>query len=118
MKEFQYTVKDACGIHARPAGLLVKTVKGFASSATLEKDGKSCDMRKLMALMGMGVKQGETVTVKVEGDDEEAAAAAIQKFLTENSDSAVKMRKALAGELRGLFLDCRSSAAPAQMKKE
>lgn len=62
MKEFQYTVKDACGIHARPAGLLVKTVKGFASSATLEKDGKSCDMRKLMALMGMGVKQGETVT--------------------------------------------------------
>ena len=30
MKEFQYTVKDACGIHARPAGLLVKTVKGFA----------------------------------------------------------------------------------------
>ena len=36
MKEFQYTVKDACGIHARPAGLLVKTVKGFASSATLE----------------------------------------------------------------------------------
>ena len=84
MKEFQYTVKDACGFHARPAGLLVKTVKGFASSATLEKDGKSCDMRKLMALMGMGVKQGETVTVKVEGDDEEAAAAAIQKFLTEN----------------------------------
>ena len=84
MKEFQYTVKDACGIHARPAGLLVKTVKGFASTATLEKDGKSCDMRKLMALMGMGVKQGETITIKVEGDDEEAAAAAIQKFLTEN----------------------------------
>ena len=84
MKEVQYTVKDACGIHARPAGLLVKTVKGFASTATLEKDGKSCDMRKLMALMGMGVKQGETITIKVEGDDEEAAAAAIQKFLTEN----------------------------------
>ena len=67
MKEFQYTVKDACGIHARPAGLLVKVAKGFASTATLEKDGKSCDMRKLMALMGMGVKQGDTVTVQVEG---------------------------------------------------
>ena len=84
MKEFQYTVKDACGIHARPAGLLVKVAKGFASTATLEKDGKSCDLRKLMALMGMGVKQGETVTIKVEGDDEEAAAEAIQKFLSEN----------------------------------
>ena len=84
MKDRQYTVKDACGIHARPAGLLVKVVKGFSSTATLEKNGKTCDLRKLMALMGMGVKQGETVTVKVEGEDEEAAAAAIQQFLTEN----------------------------------
>ena len=84
MKEFQYTVKDACGIHARPAGLLVKVVKGFSSTATLEKNGKTCDLRKLMALMGMGVKQGETVTVKVEAEDEEDAAAAIQQFLTEN----------------------------------
>ena len=77
MKEFQYTVKDACGIHARPAGLLVKV-------ATLEKGGKTCDLRKLMALMGMGVKQGDTVTIKVEGDDEAACAEAIQKFLSEN----------------------------------
>ncbi len=58
--------------------------RGFASTATLEKGGKTCDLRKLMALMGMGVKQGDTVTVKVEGDDEAAAAEAIQKFLTEN----------------------------------
>lgn len=84
MKEFQYTIKDACGIHARPAGLLVKLVKGYASSATLEKNGKSCDMRKLMALMGMGVKQGDTITIKVEGEDEAAAAEALEKFLTEN----------------------------------
>ena len=46
MKEFQYTVKDACGIHARPAGLLVKVVKGFSSTATLEKNGKTCDLKK------------------------------------------------------------------------
>ena len=84
MKQFQYTIKDELGVHARPAGLLVKVVKGFSSTATLEKNGKTCDLRKLMALMGMGVKQGETVTIKVEGDDEEAAAAAVQKFLTEN----------------------------------
>ena len=84
MKEFTYTIKEPVGIHARPAGLLVKVVKGFASTATLEKAGKTCDMRKLMALMGMGIKQGDTITVKVEGDDEAEAAAAIEKFLTEN----------------------------------
>lgn len=84
MKRFTYVIQDPLGIHARPAGLLVKVVKGHASTATIEKDGKSCDMRKLMALMGMGVKQGDTVTIKVEGDDEDAAAEAIQKFMTEN----------------------------------
>ena len=84
MKQFQYTIKDALGVHARPAGLLVKLAKQYTSTITLEKNGKTCDMRKLMALMGMGVKQGETVTIKVEGDDEEAAAEAIQKFLSEN----------------------------------
>ena len=84
MKEFQYTVKDACGIHARPAGLLVKLAKQYTSAITIEKNGKTCDMRKLMALMGMGVKQGDTVTIKVEADDEAACAEAIQKFLSEN----------------------------------
>ena len=84
MKQFQYTIKDALGVHARPAGLLVKLAKQYTSTITIEKNGKTCDMRKLMALMGMGVKQGETVTIKVEGDDEEAAAEAIQKFLSEN----------------------------------
>ena len=84
MKQFQYTIKDELGVHARPAGLLVKLAKQYTSTITIEKNGKTCDMRKLMALMGMGVKQGDTVTVKVEGDDEAAAAEAIQKFLTEN----------------------------------
>ena len=84
MKEFQYTIKDACGIHARPAGLLVKVVKGHASTATIEKDGKSCDMRKLMALMGMGVKQGDTLHITVDGADEAEATETLQKFLKEN----------------------------------
>ena len=82
--DFVDAIKEIINGQKMCAEYAVKTVKGFASSVTLEKDGKSCDMRKLMALMGMGVKQGETVTIKVEGDDEEAAAAAVQKFLTEN----------------------------------
>ena len=84
MKEFQYTVKDACGIHARPAGLLVKEVKKYQSTVTITKGDASVNALKLMALMGMGVKQGDTVTIKVEGDDEAACAEAIQKFLSEN----------------------------------
>lgn len=72
MKQFTYTIKDELGVHARPAGLLVKLAKKYASKVTIEKDGKACDMRKLMAVMGLGIKQGETITVTVEGDDETA----------------------------------------------
>ena len=80
MKEITFTVTDPLGIHARPAGILVK----YASKITVWKGDKSCDMRKLLALMGMAVKQGDTITVQVEGDDEADCAAAIEKFLKEN----------------------------------
>ena len=84
MKEFKYTVTDPVGIHARPASILVKEAKNFASKITITKGEKSADMRKLLALMGLGVKQGEEVTVQIEGDDEEACAAYIEKFFSEN----------------------------------
>lgn len=84
MKTFSYTIKDEIGIHARPAGLLAKKAKEFESVITLEKNGKSAAATKLMAVMGMGVKHGETVNVTVEGPDEDAAAAAMQEFFNEN----------------------------------
>ncbi len=82
MKNFSYTIKDEIGIHARPAGLLAK--KEFQSVVTLEKDGKTAAATKLMAIMGMGVKCGDTVNVTVEGSDEETAAAAMEEFFKAN----------------------------------
>lgn len=84
MKSFSYKVKDELGIHARPAGMLVKEVKNFQSKVTLEKDGKSVDASRLMAVMGMGVKKDQTVTVTVEGDDEDAACEVIKAFFETN----------------------------------
>ena len=84
MKTFSYTIKDAVGIHARPAGLLAKLAKTFTSTVTLEKDGKSVNVTKLMMLMGMGIKCGDTVNFSVEGEDEETAAKAIEDFMKEN----------------------------------
>lgn len=85
MKEFSYTIKDAVGIHARPAGNLAKLAKGYAGTkVTIEKGGKSVDVTKLMMLMGMGIKCGDTVNFTVEGPDEEAAAAAVKEFMESN----------------------------------
>ncbi|MDD2968546.1 MAG: HPr family phosphocarrier protein [Lachnospiraceae bacterium] len=84
MKDFQYKVMDPIGIHARPAGLLVKEAMKFGSSITLEKGGKSVDAKRIMAVMGLGVKQGEEVTVKADGADEEAAIVALRSFFQSN----------------------------------
>ena len=85
MKSFDYVITDPVGIHARPAGILVKEIKKFAgSTVTISKGEKSVNALKLMALMGMGIKQGDTVTVSVEGGDEEGVAAAIEEFFKNN----------------------------------
>ena len=85
MKTFEYTITDPVGIHARPAGLLVKEIKGFAGSAvTITKGEKSVNALKLMALMQMGIKCGDTVTVSVDGGDEAAVAAALENFFKAN----------------------------------
>ena len=84
MKEFTYTIQEKVGIHARPAGLLVKEVKKYQITVTSVKDDKSVNAVKLMALMGMGIKCGDTVTVQVEGPDEADAAAALEVFFKEH----------------------------------
>jgi phosphocarrier protein len=84
MKEFTYVIKDEIGIHARPAGLLVKEAKAVASKITLEVNGKSADATKLMAVMSLGVKHGDTVVIKAEGDDEDAAIEKIEAFMEAN----------------------------------
>ena len=84
MKIFEYTIKDELGIHARPAGFLVKEAKKFESECTITKDGKTKKLTQLMMLMSLGVKQGDTVTVSVDGADEDAAVAALKEFFENN----------------------------------
>ena len=85
MKQFTYTITDPVGIHARPAGILAKQAKGLDSTVTIAKaDGRSAAATKLIAMMGLGIKCGETVTVTGEGGNEEANAAAMEQFFKEN----------------------------------
>jgi phosphocarrier protein len=82
MKEISYTIKDPLGIHARPAGLFIKKLQEFSSGVAISRGGDSCDGKKLLALMKMRVKTGETITLKFDGGDEDAAAVAAQEFLS------------------------------------
>ncbi len=84
MKEFTFTITDPQGIHARPAGLLVKEAKKYESKITIAKGARTGDVKKIFAVMALGVKQGEEIKVTVDGTDEATAAAAMEAFLKEN----------------------------------
>ena len=78
MKTFNYTINDELGIHARPAGLLVKLVSGYQSATTITKDGKEVDAKRIMGLMGLGATKGTVVT------DEDEAVKAVEEFFKGN----------------------------------
>lgn len=84
MKTFSYTVKDELGLHARPAGLLVKCASSFKSAVKLEKGGKDADAKRLFGVMGLAVKRGDSITISITGEDEEAAFKAIKSFCETN----------------------------------
>ena len=84
MKNFRYKITDKVGIHARPAGMLAKEAKNFESEITIEKDGKKVNVERLMQVMGMGIKCGDTIQVTVCGNDEDAALCAMKKFFRDN----------------------------------
>ena len=84
MKEFTYKITDPVGIHARPAGMLAKKAAELDSTVTIIKGGTSVDTRRLMALMQLGIKQNDEITVRIEGGQEDKNAHEILNFLKSN----------------------------------
>lgn len=84
MRSFMYTIKVPVGLHARHAGLLVRQTSKYQSEITLSKGGRSVNAKGILALMGLGVKQGDLITVTVQGEDEDIAAVEIKNFLWTN----------------------------------
>lgn len=84
MKDLTYTIRDEDGIHARPAGILVKKMQEFASAVVIKNGEKSADGKKLFQVMKLGVKCGDTIAATVDGADEDAATAALKAVLEEN----------------------------------
>lgn len=83
MVNLSLLVDNKSGLHARPAALFVQTAKGFQSKVTVTKDSKQADGKSLLKLMTLGAGPGTQVTIDVDGPDEAAAAAALQKLFAE-----------------------------------
>ncbi len=84
MKSFTYTITDPEGIHARPAGVLVKQAAGYNCAVKIEKGGREVDAKRIMGVMSLGVKCGMEITVKADGEGEDQAIAELEAFFKEN----------------------------------
>lgn len=84
MIQFNYTVKDMVGIHARPAGAIAKKSKEYESEILLHYDDKSTPIKKVIAVMSLGIGHGEEITISVDGVDEEKAAKEMKEFIEKN----------------------------------
>ncbi|MDR2909681.1 MAG: HPr family phosphocarrier protein [Oscillospiraceae bacterium] len=84
MTSFEYTIQDELGLHARPAGELVKRLKPLDTRVTVVCGDRRADAKRIFALMTMAVKCGETVRVEIEGGDEEKLKDEILAFFEEN----------------------------------
>jgi len=85
MQKFNYIITDPQGIHARPAGLLVKEAQKYEKcDIVISKEDKKADAKKLLQVMSMGIKCGNTIEVMVEGEEEMQAASTFERFLKTN----------------------------------
>lgn len=84
MVKFSFVVKDKMGLHARPAGQLVKEAAKCTSKVTLKNGEKSGDAKKIFNVMGLSVKCGDEVEMILEGEKEQEEAAALEAYVAEN----------------------------------
>ncbi len=84
MTNFTYVVTDEVGIHGRPAGVLVKKCSEYKSNITIACKGKSADAKRIMGVMSLGAKKGDSVEVSIDGADEAAAKADLEQFFKDN----------------------------------
>jgi phosphocarrier protein len=80
MQSFEYTITDKLGIHARPAGKLVKEAQKFKSKASVKVDTREADAKKIINLMQLNIKYGQTVNFEFEGEDEQRAAESLKQL--------------------------------------
>ena len=84
MVKFMFTVNDPMGLHARPAGLLVKEAAKCSSEVTICKGEKTGDAKRIFNVMGLSIKANEEIEIRVEGEKEAEEAAALEAFIKEN----------------------------------
>jgi phosphocarrier protein HPr len=76
-----FSIKNKYGIHARPAGQLVKTATKYNSQVFISKNGNEVNAKSIMGVLMLEAGYGSKVIVKVVGGDEESAMDALEDLI-------------------------------------
>lgn len=79
--EIQLTLRNPEGLHARPAGLLVKTANQFKAKVEIAFNGKNVNAKSVFSLMSLGLVANSQFTLRAEGEDAETALASLRQLV-------------------------------------
>jgi phosphocarrier protein NPr len=86
MIERETEIVNRLGLHARAAAKLVNTAGRFRSRVTVVKDGEEVDAKSILGVLLLAASQGEQLTVRCEGDDEEECLLAVTALIANRFD--------------------------------
>lgn len=82
MPTFEHRITDEVGLHARPAAEFVRTAAGFAADIRITCEDREADAKSLLEVLQLQAGNGATIVISAEGDDADAAIAALTTVLT------------------------------------
>lgn len=80
------TIGISNGLEARAIAMLVQVASQYASSIYLESEARKVNAKSIMGMMSLGLDAGESVTVSVDGADEEEAMKSIEEYLSKKEE--------------------------------
>lgn len=83
MPETTVTVTAEVGLHARPAARFTKAAASFPCAVAVLRDGQEADAKSMLSLLTLNVRQGDTITIRTAGAEEDAALAELERLVGE-----------------------------------
>ena len=84
MRQFQFTITDPVGLHARPATFFIQRANSFKSSIWVEKDDRKVNAKSLLGVLSLGIVKGTTITIIADGTDDEEAVKTLVSVIESN----------------------------------
>ncbi|HML35499.1 HPr family phosphocarrier protein [Sporomusa sphaeroides] len=84
MTKIELVLNNSAGLHARPAAQFIQKASGFASTVTIQAGERAADAKSILAVMGLGMRQGAKFTLLADGPDEVACVTALQALVENN----------------------------------